>query len=87
MGERQDVRVMRGEKSRAFSGDKAIGGDAESCVVMEPAPTSTLEMIDADFVLELLVVAFDAPPHVDGLDQVFERGGGRKIAQVVFGWC
>ena len=62
---------MRGKKSRALSGEKSIGSDAECGVVMKSSPASAFEMVDADFVFELLVIAFDAPAHMEGLNQVF----------------
>ena len=77
--------VVRGKKSRALSGEKSIGGDAECRVMMESSPTSAFEMVDANFVFEFLVIAFDAPAHMEGLDQRFQRCCRRQGAQMVFG--
>jgi hypothetical protein len=72
--ERDEGDGFRGKKSRAFGGDESVGSDTQSRMVMKSAPTSAFEVIDADLVLELLIVTFDAPPHVDGRDEFLERG-------------
>ena len=78
--------VVRGKKSRALSGEKSIGGDAKCGVMMESSPTSAFEMVDANFIFELLIIAFDAPAHMEGLNQRFQRCCRRQVAQMVFGW-
>ena len=77
---------MRGKKSRALSGEKSIGSDAECGVVMESSPASAFKMVDANFVFKFLVIAFDAPAHMKGLDQLFQCCCGGQVAQMVFGW-
>jgi hypothetical protein len=44
---------LQGGKRRSFNGDEAIGGNAESAVMMESSPTSTFEMIETQLILEL----------------------------------
>ena len=85
--DRDEGDFFRGEKSRPFGRDESIGGDAECRVVMEATPTSAFEVVNADLIFEFLIVPFDAPAHMDGGDEIFERGGGGEVAEMVLGWC
>jgi len=54
--------------------------------MMESPPASPLEMSQAEFALQFLVVAFDAPAQLDDVDESRKRhvlGQGREP---VFGW-
>src|SRR5215475_4549195 len=53
--------------------------------MMEAAPTSPLVMTEPEFLLELLVVALDAPPEFRGVDQAGEGDIGRQGGEPVFG--
>src|SRR5438093_5171355 len=56
-------------------------------MVMEPPPAAAFEMIEPELVLQLLVIAFDAPAQ---MRQPSERGHGRRRGQrreVVLRWC
>jgi hypothetical protein len=46
--------------------------DAERGVMMEAAPTSSLEMPKPDLLLELLIITLDAPAHFSKIDQTGE---------------
>ena len=49
--------------------------------MVESPPASPLEMSQAEFALQFLVVAFDAPSQLDGVDETRERrvlGQGRE---------
>ena len=48
-------------KGRSLADQESIGGDAERGVVMESSPASPFELGEAEFALEFLIVAFDAP--------------------------
>jgi len=54
-------RGARGGNRRSFADEEAISDDAERCVMMEASPSSSLEMREAEFAFQLLLVAFDAP--------------------------
>jgi len=54
-------------------------------VVMESAPSASLVVTEPKFLLEILVVAFDAPAQLGRRDQRFERGGGWQGSEEVFG--
>jgi hypothetical protein len=41
-------------------------------VVVEAAPSTTLEMSKSDFLLELLIIALDAPAQLGEVDQISE---------------
>ena len=57
---------------------ESVGGDAERGVVMESSPASSLEMGEAEFALEFLIVAFDPPAQFGGID---EHDEGRILRQ------
>jgi hypothetical protein len=52
---------------------------------MEAAPASTFVMAEADFLFQLLIIAFDAPAQLDGVDKLIERDVGRQGRQPVLG--
>jgi hypothetical protein len=41
-------------------------------VVVEASPPSAFEVVQADLILELLVVPFDAPTQLGKADEIFE---------------
>jgi len=54
-------------------------------VVVEASPTSAFEVIQAHFLLEVLVVALDAPAQLGELDQALEGDVGRQGGEPVLG--
>src|SRR3954467_14857575 len=54
----------RGGNSHPFGDQEAIGCDAKRGVMVEAAPAAALEVPEPEFLLELLIVAFDAPPEL-----------------------
>ena len=50
------------------SATRKIGCDAKRGVMVEAAPAAALEVPEPEFLLELLVVAFDAPPELGEFD-------------------
>jgi len=42
---------------------------------MEAAPSASLEVSEANLLLEFLIVALDAPAQFGGIDQIDERDG------------
>ena len=53
---------------------------------MESSPASSFEMGEAEFALEFLIVAFDAPAQFRGIDENFDRsvfGQGRESQYLV----
>jgi len=51
---------------------------------MYPGPGSAFEVVEAEFLLELLMRLLTDPPRLDGGGQHLERGIGRQVRQVVF---
>src|SRR3712207_5904685 len=74
----------RGEKA-ALGGQEAVGCDAEAGVVVEAAPAAALVVPEADLLLQVLVIALDHPARLGGMDQVAERGSGRRVGEPVLG--
>jgi hypothetical protein len=55
-----------------------MGSGAERSVMMEAVPCSTFKVIEAQFALHLLVVAFDPPTKFRETHQVTHRSRRRK---------
>src|SRR6266481_2328109 len=62
----------RGGNRLPLGDQESVGCDAQRGVVVEASPASTFEVSKAEFLLELLVVAFDAPAQLGQIDQAFE---------------
>src|SRR5262245_48223527 len=58
----------RGAKSAPFGDQESVSGNADGGVMVEAAPASAFEMAEPDLLLELLVVALDAPAHHGDID-------------------
>src|SRR4051812_36030233 len=63
-GNRRELRGgrRRGGNPGPFGDQEAIGGDAQTGMVVEAAPAAALEVPEPKLLLEVLVVALDAPP-------------------------
>src|SRR3954471_22301244 len=58
----------RGGNSHPFGNQEAIGCDAKRGVMVEATPAAALEVPEPKFLLEVLVVALDAPPELGEFD-------------------
>ncbi len=54
--------------------------------MMESALASALIMARTEFLLEVLVIALNAPAQLGSVDQEFAAGIGGRGGQPVFGW-
>src|SRR3954466_8021726 len=75
----------RGGNSHPFGDQEAIGCDAKRGAMVEAAPAAALEVPEPQFLRELLVVAFDAPPELGKFDQALEADVVRQRREPVFG--
>src|SRR3954447_706683 len=75
----------RGGNPHPFGDQEAIGCDAKRGVMVEAAPAAALEVPEPELLLELLVVAFDAPPELGKFDQALEADLLRQRREPVFG--
>src|SRR3954464_13999371 len=75
----------RGGNPHPFGDQEAIGGDAQTGMVVEPAPAAALVVPEPQFLLELLVVALDAPPELGKFNQARETNVLRQGREPVFG--
>lgn len=66
-----------GEK-RSAEREEAVCDGAEAGVVVEAAPGSPFEVVEAKLLLQFLVVALDAPAQLGGADEVLQRGLDRQ---------
>src|SRR4029078_11915338 len=62
----------RGGKSAPLGDEESKSGDAHGGVVVKAAPVSPFEMAEPDLLLQLLIVALDAPAHHDDIDHALE---------------
>src|SRR6478609_3221317 len=70
---------------QAFGDEKAIGRYAQGRVVMKAAPTASLEMAQAEFLLEFLIIALDAPAQFCESHEFLDCRFSRQCAQEVLG--
>src|SRR3954470_23000786 len=71
----------RGGNPHLFGDQEAIGCNAKRGVMVEAAPAAALEVPKPEFLLELLVIALDAPPELGEFNQALEAdvlGQGRE---------
>jgi hypothetical protein len=66
--ERMAARRRRRGKSRPFGDQEPVSCDAQHRVVVEAAPSTSFVVAEAEFLLEVLVVAFDAPAQLGQVD-------------------
>src|SRR4051812_4359733 len=64
-------------KKAPLAHEEAISRDAQGGVMVKATPTPPFEVVEAQFLLELLVVPLDPPAHLGGADQV-DQGGRRR---------
>src|SRR3954463_9381927 len=75
----------RGGNPHPFGDQGAIGCDAKRGVMVEAAPAAALEVPEPELLLELLVIAFDAPPELGEFDQARETNVLRQGREPVLG--
>src|SRR5262245_33472221 len=66
-------------------GQERIRGDAERRMMMKPPPAAAFEVIEPQFIFQLLIVAFDPPAHHREWDEVSARGRRRPRREPVLG--
>lgn len=74
----------RSAGSEAFSEQKPVGRNGQGCMVMKSAPPSTFVVPQPQFLLQILLVPFNAPEHMRGRHELRQAGVGRQIGEVVF---
>src|SRR3954470_19923970 len=68
----------RGGNGLRFGDQETVGGDAHGGVMVKAEPSAPFEMPEADLLLELLIIALDAPAQLGSVDQIAERGVSRQ---------
>src|SRR5881628_136838 len=66
--------LLRGEK-RPSESEEAVSDGAKGRVMVETSPGSAFVVVEANLLLHLLVVAFDAPPQLRQTHQLAQRRG------------
>ena len=56
-----------------FGDQEAISCDAQTAVVMKTTPSPALIVAETDFLLEVLIIALNAPSHLGEVNKTQER--------------
>jgi hypothetical protein len=73
--------------NRAPLGDqKAVGSNAERGVMMKAAPAAAFVVTKAEFLLQLLVIAFDPPTQLGLPDEIAQTDVSGQGGEPVFHW-
>src|SRR5258706_15558836 len=72
-------------RHQTFGDEKAIRGYAQRRVVMKAAPAASLEVPQAEFLLELLIIALNAPAQFCNSHEFLDRRVSRQRAEEVSG--
>ena len=76
--------LLRG-KTTPLGDQEAVSGDAQAGMMVKATPAAPFEVAQPDLLLELTIVALDAPAAFRGGDQLADRGVGRHGGQPVLG--
>jgi len=63
---------------------ECVGDHRHERVAMKPLPRSALEVIEAEFLFQLLMGLFANPSRLDGRGEGFEVGLGGQVREIVF---
>ena len=55
--------------ARTLRGQEGVGGDAQAAVVVEAAPAASLKVVQAQLVLQFLVVPLHPPTQLSETDE------------------
>src|SRR5437899_12287972 len=69
----------------AFLLQKRVGHCGEAHVAVPPGIGSTLEMVEPEFVLEVLILLLDGPPLMREPDELLQGGCGRQMNEKILG--
>ena len=75
----------RGGKTVPLGYQEPISRNAQCGVVVKSAPVATFEMAEPQLLFQFLIIPFDDPAVLRGLDQRFESGSGRQCGYPIFG--
>jgi len=70
---------------KTFRQQETVGCNAQGGVMMKATPAPSLVVAQAEFLFKLLIVPFNAPAHLGGLDQIYQRGIGGQRRQPILG--
>ena len=78
--------VRRGEMPSTLGDDECVAGQGHRDVVMPSLKASSLEVIETQLTLEILVGALGSPPLLDVSNQLLLGNVGRSGDEVELGW-
>src|SRR5512134_411601 len=79
------MKEAEGGNRTPLGDEESVGRDRERRVVVEAAPTSSLVMVEANLLLQILEVALDPPAQLGGIDQRCHGSVGGQGREPVFG--
>ena len=59
---------------KTFRQQETVGCNAQGGVMMKATPAPSLVVAQAEFLFKLLIVPFNAPAHLGGINQIYQRG-------------
>src|SRR5438105_3932632 len=88
LGKRSSFERPGGTRSRGgnrlpFGDQESVSCDAERGVMVEAAPTAPFKVVKADLLLEILVIAFDAPTQLGKIDETGKANVGGQVRQPI----
>ena len=75
---------VRGGNGAPLGDQEAVGGDAHGGVMVEASPASPFEVAEPDLLLEVLIIALDAPAHHGDVDEAVEGDVPRQRGEPEF---
>src|SRR5438094_9993367 len=70
---------------KTFRQQETVGCNAQGGVMMKATPAPSLVVAQAEFLFKLLIVSFNAPAHLGGIDQIYQRGISGHRRQPILG--
>ena len=72
---------------KTFRQQETVGCNAQGGVMMKATPAPSLVVAQAQFLFKLLIVPFNAPAHLGGIDQIYQRGIRGQRRQPILVGC
>src|SRR3954468_14639297 len=73
--------LPRRGRAVALQGQEPVGEERQASVVVEAAPGATLEVVQAQFFLQLLVALLHRPAALPQADRLFATGARRQVGE------
>src|ERR1700694_5631647 len=78
VGGKSGGKISRGGNRLLFGDQESVRRDAHRGMMVEATPPASFVVPEPDLLLELLIIALDAPPQLGGVDQIAEGVVSRR---------